>query len=172
MHYDLGYFDLERITCNASATRSARGCHPCLRYSLLLLPMCQGRSFGPVAEREGFEPPIGLHLCRISSAVHSTTLPPLLKAPSQGAGPLWLGALIGEDGGPDKACERENPLPVSTRPPLPGTNARERRPHCRFDAYLSGARWSPIRDPNAETPSPPALPRTRGRERTIGWGRH
>lgn len=37
--------------------------------------------FGQVAEREGFEPPIGLHLCRISSAVHSTTLPPLLKAP-------------------------------------------------------------------------------------------
>lgn len=34
-----------------------------------------------MAEREGFEPPIGLHLCRISSAVHSTTLPPLLKAP-------------------------------------------------------------------------------------------
>src|SRR6201996_8622374 len=33
------------------------------------------------AEREGFEPPIGLHLCRISSAVHSTTLPPL-QAPS------------------------------------------------------------------------------------------
>ena len=30
-----------------------------------------------MAEREGFEPPIGLHLCRISSAVHSTTLPPL-----------------------------------------------------------------------------------------------
>src|SRR3954468_5409199 len=33
-----------------------------------------------MAEREGFEPPIGLHLCRISSAVHSTTLPPL-RAP-------------------------------------------------------------------------------------------
>ena len=32
---------------------------------------------GGMAEREGFEPPIGLHLCRISSAVHSTTLPPL-----------------------------------------------------------------------------------------------
>ena len=31
-----------------------------------------------VAEREGFEPPMGLHPCRISSAVHSTTLPPLL----------------------------------------------------------------------------------------------
>jgi hypothetical protein len=34
-------------------------------------------SCGYLAEREGFEPPIGLHLCRISSAVHSTTLPPL-----------------------------------------------------------------------------------------------
>lgn len=32
---------------------------------------------GAVAEREGFEPPIGLHLCRISSAVLSTTQPPL-----------------------------------------------------------------------------------------------
>ncbi len=30
-----------------------------------------------MAEREGFEPPMGLHPCRISSAVHSTTLPPL-----------------------------------------------------------------------------------------------
>lgn len=33
--------------------------------------------FGGMAEREGFEPPMGLHPCRISSAVHSTTLPPL-----------------------------------------------------------------------------------------------
>src|ERR1700738_825206 len=38
------------------------------------------RSHFKVAEREGFEPPIGLHLCRISSAVHSTTLPPLQEA--------------------------------------------------------------------------------------------
>jgi hypothetical protein len=30
-----------------------------------------------LAEREGFEPPIGLPLYRISSAAHSTTLPPL-----------------------------------------------------------------------------------------------
>ena len=30
-----------------------------------------------MAEREGFEPPIPLRVCRISSAVHSTTLPPL-----------------------------------------------------------------------------------------------
>jgi len=30
MHYDLGYFDLDRKPCNPSTTRSARGCHPCL----------------------------------------------------------------------------------------------------------------------------------------------
>src|SRR5690606_23706557 len=36
------------------------------------------RETGFLAEREGFEPPIDLRLCRISSAVHSTTLPPLL----------------------------------------------------------------------------------------------
>jgi hypothetical protein len=49
-----------------------------------------GESCGvELAEREGFEPPIGLHLCRISSAVHSTTLPPLLKAPNQGAALSW-----------------------------------------------------------------------------------
>ena len=30
-----------------------------------------------LAEREGFEPPIRLPVCRISSAVHSTALPPL-----------------------------------------------------------------------------------------------
>jgi hypothetical protein len=39
--------------------------------------MCPGWTVRQLAEREGFEPPIGLHLCRISSAVHSTTLPPL-----------------------------------------------------------------------------------------------
>ena len=44
-----------------------------------------------LAEREGFEPQIGLHLCRISSAVHSTTLPPLLKAPSKEQGPCGWG---------------------------------------------------------------------------------
>ncbi len=37
-------------------------------------------NFELLAEREGFEPPMGLHPCRISSAVHSTTLPPLRGA--------------------------------------------------------------------------------------------
>jgi hypothetical protein len=45
-------------------------------------------SSGLLAEREGFEPPIGLHLCRISSAVHSTTLPPLQGAKTGGFPPL------------------------------------------------------------------------------------
>ena len=54
-----------------------------------------------VAEREGFEPPIGLHLCRISSAVHSTTLPPL-QAPNRADRPV-VGGVIGEECCPDKA---------------------------------------------------------------------
>src|SRR5665213_2337434 len=55
-----------------------------------------------LAEREGFEPPIGLHLCRISSAVHSTTLPPL-QAPLGAVTRLRSGRVLGEDGGPGKA---------------------------------------------------------------------
>lgn len=35
---------------------------------------------GMMADREGFEPPIPLQVCRISSAVHSTTLPPVRGA--------------------------------------------------------------------------------------------
>jgi hypothetical protein len=46
-----------------------------------------------VAEREGFEPPIGLHLCRISSAVHSTTLPPL-QAQIRANQPLRSGRVL------------------------------------------------------------------------------
>ena len=43
MHYDPGYFDLKQKPCNPSTTRSARGCHPCLRYNLL--PMSPGRTY-------------------------------------------------------------------------------------------------------------------------------
>src|SRR5579872_6161906 len=62
----------------------------CELQSECKVSFCSQRVWGPkngepperyaflwLAEREGFEPPIGLHLCRISSAVHSTTLPPL-----------------------------------------------------------------------------------------------
>lgn len=40
-----------------------------------------------VAERGGFEPPVPVKARRISSAVHSTTLPPLREAVSMKA---WL----------------------------------------------------------------------------------
>src|SRR5258705_9432705 len=50
-----------------------------------------------VAEREGFEPPIRLPVCRISSAVHSTTLPPLQ------AGARGCRRYVAARGGPDKA---------------------------------------------------------------------
>ena len=45
-----------------------------------------------VAEREGFEPPIRLPVCRISSAVHSTTLPPLREAKNAQVVPPYLAA--------------------------------------------------------------------------------
>ena len=44
-----------RKPCNPSTTRSARGCHPCLRY--VLLPMCPGWTGGSVVAGEGLEPP-------------------------------------------------------------------------------------------------------------------
>lgn len=56
-------------------------CYLCLRAG----------QWANMAEREGFEPPIGLHLCRISSAVHSTTLPPLRGAEAAG----WPAGLRG-----------------------------------------------------------------------------
>ena len=42
MHYNLGYLTWNRKPCNRSTTRSARGCHPCLRY--VPLPMSPGRT--------------------------------------------------------------------------------------------------------------------------------
>src|SRR5579883_570396 len=44
--------------------------------------MCPEWTTCYLAEREGFEPPIRLPVCRISSAVHSTTLPPLRRLPA------------------------------------------------------------------------------------------
>ncbi len=40
-----------------------------------------------VAEREGFEPPVRLHVLRISSAARSTTLPPLRRTRRRGVKP-------------------------------------------------------------------------------------
>jgi hypothetical protein len=53
-----------------------------------------------VAEREGFEPPIRLPVCRISSAVHSTTLPPLRRCALGPSTRAMVGAAI------SMACKR------------------------------------------------------------------
>src|SRR3954468_18039112 len=42
-------------------------------------PINQKHRLEKLAERGGFEPPIRLPVCRISSAVHSTALPPLRR---------------------------------------------------------------------------------------------
>ena len=77
-----------------------------------------------VAEREGFEPPIRLPVCRISSAVLSTTQPPLhrrsVKHPLRGyvsnARPLNKGARVGvrQASSRDRNCARSRPRPIST----------------------------------------------------------
>jgi len=41
----------------------------------------------------------------------------------EGAGPLWLGALIGEDGGPDKAGRAKIRWVLRFGPALSGANA-------------------------------------------------
>ena len=43
-----------RKPCNPSTTRSARGCHPCLRYDLS--PMSPGRTMKNLERAKGFEP--------------------------------------------------------------------------------------------------------------------
>ncbi len=45
---------------------------------------------GYMAERGRFELPIGLPLCRISSAVHSTTLPPLRNSEVSACGGRYV----------------------------------------------------------------------------------
>src|SRR3546814_13022434 len=64
-----------REPCKPSTTRSARGCHPCLRYSPL--PMSPGRTRVRVAEGVGFEPTMGFHPCQFSRLVPYTARPPL-----------------------------------------------------------------------------------------------
>lgn len=112
-----------------------------------------------MAEREGFEPPIGLHLCRISSAVHSTTLPPLLKAPSKEQGPCGSGvnrrgwrARQGLRGRKSAACfGPARPFPARTRGkggPIAGLT--------RFCRARDGARFAtPMR--RHPLPGPPAI---------------
>ena len=61
-----------------------------------------GRTMGiRLAEREGFEPPIRLPVCRISSAVHSTALPPLRRRTARG---VFSQGAKGRQGSPVSGC--------------------------------------------------------------------
>src|SRR6266568_2016382 len=72
---------------------------------------------GYLAEREGFEPPIRLPVCRISSAVHSTARPPLPAC----------GERVGMRGGTDAdqgICRSPSPDLASLGRPLPAGGER------------------------------------------------
>ena len=60
MHYVWNISTSSRGPCNPSTTRSARGCHLCLRYDLL--PMCPGRTQKRLEEGEELQSNI-LHFC-------------------------------------------------------------------------------------------------------------
>lgn len=87
-----------------------------------------------LAEREGFEPPIGLHLCRISSAVHSTTLPPLLKAPYRSRAPV-VGGVNRRGWRVRQGARDENQAGF---PPRPTMSRWWRRRFADFGGTLSG----------------------------------
>ncbi len=65
-----------REHCRPSTTRSARDCHPCLRYNLL--PVSPGCTLLQMAERVGFEPTVPAKAQRFSRPPRSTTPAPLL----------------------------------------------------------------------------------------------
>ena len=75
MRYVLGFIDLEQGTLQTIDNPLGTGLSPCLRNKLV--PMLPGWTSWRMAERVGFEPTIRLPVCRISSAVLSTTQPPL-----------------------------------------------------------------------------------------------
>src|ERR1700736_2591585 len=82
-----------------------------------------------VAEREGFEPPIGLHLCRISSAVHSTTLPPL-QAPRRVIPRPAVGACSRRGWRARQgAGAKKSAVDLRTNPPVPGARRRPKMEH-------------------------------------------
>src|SRR5207253_9374972 len=87
---DVAVAQLKEINVPQAATVPLRSCGASLPPVGLGWPATRSPTGRRVAEREGFEPPIGLHLCRISSAVHSTTLPPL-QAPRRVIHPYGRG---------------------------------------------------------------------------------
>ena len=85
-------------------TKSERGARsatarPAKRPPIGAMSEANWRAIAKMAEREGFEPPIPLRVCRISSAVLSTTQPPLREAPvgRRSARPLVAARVLSED---------------------------------------------------------------------------
>jgi hypothetical protein len=72
-----------------------------------------------MAERAGFEPAIPLRVCRISSAVLSTTQPPLRRVPALASRLVaWAAATCKQSQG----CARGSNCQVApASPPAPGT---------------------------------------------------
>ncbi len=65
-----------------------------------------------LAEREGFEPPIRLPVCRISSAVLSTTQPPLRgSCPDIGTESAFLDKALGTGKAGEAMATRKGPIP-------------------------------------------------------------
>jgi hypothetical protein len=96
-----------------------------------------------VAEREGFEPPVHLRVLRISSAVRSTTLPPLRgrqrgasSAHSRSRAPLSMGAHRRQDGG---AAPRTPKIKLRLQP-LPRRCAPRMAPMRPLAARVRGSR--------------------------------
>ena len=76
------------------------------RRRIRTLQRCEINGLG-MAERGGFEPPIRLHVCRISSAVHSTTLPPLRPLPRRSGPSCSKVSRRWDDGRPDGAASNQ-----------------------------------------------------------------
>ncbi len=101
------------------------------------LDICQhGQTLAEIilAEREGFEPSIPLRVCRISSAVLSTTQPPLRIA--RGAEEGWL---VARHSAAIKGCHP--PIPAGERP---GRIIRRRQAagrHLERGTHTSGCKY-------------------------------
>ena len=131
----------------------------------------EDRLIQDLAEREGFEPPMGLHPCRISSAVHSTTLPPLRRVAEQHAAPrAWsrapsTGPRPGQAPDGRRKLTSRRPSPISP-PTFERRQPRRQRPAIKIcvDLGLPPRAWRPSaleRPPVKRTYQPSKIVRKR-----------
>jgi hypothetical protein len=102
-----------------------------IKYLMLLL-----------AEREGFEPPIRLPVCRISSAVHSTTLPPLR---GRDQSPVVVRGVLTKAVRRNKGGQLGRRLKVGSRGAVRRPSGRpQKRPRCPSQPRLSRLPFGPM----------------------------